>query len=93
MFAVATYLTAETLTQIDRTTVVEVIFKVPPLIPGEYNLDIGLSDGPSSFIDAIYSASSFEVYGDNYLGTTVDNFTEMGAIMVQSRWCTKEGSL
>ena len=86
LFAVATYLSKEGLSRFCGAVEVVASFRLPSLVAGQYTLDIGLSDGPSKFIDAVYSAGGFNVVDNNYLGTSLPHFNEMGTIMVRSTW-------
>ncbi len=86
VFAVATFLGADILSPLAGSSIVTGKFVLPALMPGQYMFDIGLSDGPSQFLDAIYSASAFEVAETNFLNTSHSNFNEMGHVMVPSQW-------
>ena len=88
VFAVASFLGPNHLPSVNSRCVVEARFRLPPLLPGSYQLDIGLSDGQQGFLHAIYSVAGFEVLPVNYLGTSTNYFREMGMIMVRSCWCT-----
>jgi lipopolysaccharide transport system ATP-binding protein len=86
IFAVATYLGNGTYGPIAGKTSATAMLRLPPLLPGQYSIDISLSDGPSQFIDEISSAAAFDVVDENYLGTSHSYFSEMGPIMVRSTW-------
>lgn len=88
IFAVATFLGDAALPSITGRQKIVCTFKLPPLVAGRYSLDIGISDGVSDFIDAIFTAATLEVVENNYLGMTQSNFNEMGYIMVRSQWDT-----
>jgi lipopolysaccharide transport system ATP-binding protein len=90
VFAIATFLSPSELREITDATEVVGRFRLPPLIPGQYALDIGLADGPSRFIDAIYTAAVFDAVDNNYLGTSYSYFSEMGPIMVRSSWTMEQ---
>jgi lipopolysaccharide transport system ATP-binding protein len=87
IFAVATYLSRSTLPPIRGERVVEGHFELPYIVPGQYSIDIGISDSDGHFIDAIYSALAFEILPINYLGTTIPQLEGLGTLMVRSKWC------
>ena len=86
VFAVATYLSPMPLERIEASANVRVAFKLPPLYPGRYTLDIGLASDDGHFLDQIESAAGFEVLQDGYLGSTHPYFPEMGMVLVPSEW-------
>ncbi|HWE93433.1 MAG TPA: ABC transporter ATP-binding protein [Tepidisphaeraceae bacterium] len=86
VFAVATFLSKDRCSPIRGQASVTTRFRLPAVVPGQYTLDIGLTDGPSHFIDAVYGAAAFDVIDDNYLGTAFTYFSEMGSLMVRSEW-------
>ncbi len=86
LFAVATFLSPTELGPTRGPASAKVTFSLPALVPGQYTLDVGLSDGPSTFLDAVYTAGAFDVVDDNYLGSSTPHFSEMGPVMVRSAW-------
>lgn len=86
VFAVGSFLRDDGLPPIEGVATVESRFKLPPLLPGRYTMDISISDGPSKFMDAIEGAAAIEVADSNYLGTTHPYFSEMGHVLVRSDW-------
>jgi lipopolysaccharide transport system ATP-binding protein len=88
IFAIATYLSPTPIARIEGETSVEARFTVPALYPGSYSLDISLSTEEGPFIDQVEDATSFEVLQDGYLGSSHPYFSEMGVVLVPSRWST-----
>ena len=62
-------------------------FVLPMLVPGEYSMDIGISDSDKYFIDTVYSAVTFNVVPTNYLETTQIQFDGAGA-----SWSVRNGN-
>jgi lipopolysaccharide transport system ATP-binding protein len=66
-------------------------FIVPPLVPGEYTLDIGMYDRTGLPLDEVYGAAHLQVLNDGYLGMVEEHNRYMGYIMVRSEWtCTQD---
>jgi lipopolysaccharide transport system ATP-binding protein len=86
IFAIATFLGSSFLPPINGKGDITGQFVLPPLVPGRYSLDIGFSDGTSEFLDAIFTATAFDVEENNFLNTSFNHFSEMGQIMVRSEW-------
>ena len=86
VFAVATYLSPKPLERVDSVATVQVAFKLPPLYPGRYTLDISLTAEDGNFLDQVESAAAFDVLQDGYLGSTCPYFPEMGMVLVPSEW-------
>jgi hypothetical protein len=62
---------------------------MPPLLPGNYDFDIGIMPFSGRFIDHIVPAGGIEVLHDNFLETSYPYTHEMGKVLVRSRWETK----
>ncbi|MGK2898734.1 MAG: Wzt carbohydrate-binding domain-containing protein [Burkholderiaceae bacterium] len=86
VFALATYLSPKPIERVDHEATIEVDFKLPPLYPGTYTLDISLSAEDGPFMDQVESAGSFEVLQDGFLGSSHPYFPEMGMVLVPSAW-------
>jgi lipopolysaccharide transport system ATP-binding protein len=89
IFAIATYLSPTPIDRVERETVVEATFTIPPLYPGSYSLDISLSTEEGPFIDKVEDATSFEVLEDGFLGSSHPYFSGMGVVLVPSRWSAR----
>ncbi len=89
VFAIATYLSPDVLPSMTGEQIIEVQFELPPIVPGQYSLDIGVSEGITDSLDAIYTAAAFEMDETNYLETTTELSRHYGNIMVPSRWKSK----
>jgi lipopolysaccharide transport system ATP-binding protein len=86
VFAVGSFLGPDSLPAIRGESVVEGTFVMPPLMPGHYTYEIGLMEGGSRTVDAVYSAGNLEVADTNYLKTSTRYFPEMGRLLVPSAW-------
>jgi lipopolysaccharide transport system ATP-binding protein len=86
VFAVATFMSPSPVPPLEGECLLTCRLQLPALVPGRYSLDIGLSDGESNFLDAIYAAAAFDVAECNYLDSPHPNFSEMGQVMVRSEW-------
>ena len=88
VFAVATYLSPDSIVSIGNTSNVTLRFVMPPVFPGQYNLDVAIMNEDHSFLDAIYAAASITVKENAYLNTAspISNNRELGVIMVKSEW-------
>ena len=80
VFALATYLSPQPIDRVEPESTIRVSFKLPPLYPGRYTLDISLSAEEGPFMDQVESAASFEVLQDGYLGSSHPYFAEMGMV-------------
>jgi lipopolysaccharide transport system ATP-binding protein len=86
IFALATYLSPQPVDRLAGDASVQATFRLPPLYPGRYSLDISLSTEEGPFIDEVEGAAAFEVLQDGYLGSTHPYFPEMGMVLVPSTW-------
>ena len=87
-FAIATYLSPGDLGRLDLQPTVRATFRMPPLYPGRYLLDISLSAEEGRFMDQVEGATWLEVLQDGYLGSAHPYFAEMGVVLVPSRWAS-----
>jgi lipopolysaccharide transport system ATP-binding protein len=87
-FAIATYLSPVGLGRLDTRPRVRALFRMPPLFPGRYLLDISLSAEEGRFMDQVEGATWLEVLQDGYLGSAHPYFAEMGVVLVPSRWAS-----
>lgn len=91
IFAVGTYIGGNGISTIQGTSTINVRFVLPPLVPGEYALDIGLYSSTGNMIDEVFGAVSLEVLKDDYISMVDRHSPEMGHIMVRSEWtCAQE---
>ncbi|HKS95387.1 MAG TPA: Wzt carbohydrate-binding domain-containing protein, partial [Terriglobia bacterium] len=86
VFAVGTNMGSGAIPLIEGSSTVQVRFVVPPLIPGEYRLDIGLYDRTGGPLDEIYGGASLEIVKDGYLPMVEAYNAGMGHLMVRSEW-------
>jgi lipopolysaccharide transport system ATP-binding protein len=86
VFAIGTHIGGTEISSIEGPAMVRVRFKIPPLVPGQYALDIGLYDRTGIPLDEIYGAATIEVLKDEYI-TMIDSHSEhTGHFMVRSEW-------
>ena len=91
VFALGTNIGGNVIPSLEGRSVVHVRFAVPPLVPGEYSLDIGLYDSFGNAIDEIYGAGVLEALKNDYISMIEKHTPEMGSIMVRSEWdCSSE---
>ncbi len=86
IFALATYLSPQPVDRLAGDSSIQGTFRLPPLYPGRYSLDISLSTEEGPFLDQVERAAAFEVVQDGYLGSTHPYFAEMGMVLVPSTW-------
>jgi lipopolysaccharide transport system ATP-binding protein len=91
VFAIGTHIGGTEIPSIGGPATVRVRFKVPPLVPGQYSLDIGFYDRTGIPLDEIYGAASIEVLKDGYISMIESHGQHTGHIMVRSEWtCTQD---
>ena len=89
VFAVGTHVGGDAIPLIEGPSTIRVRFTVPPLVPGEYTLDIGFCDGMGIPLDEIYGGASLEILKDDYLSMIDQHSPHTGHVMVRSEWsCT-----
>lgn len=89
IFAIGTHIGGTIIPSVEGPSKIRVQFTVPPLVPGEYALDIGFYDAAGSPLDEIYGAAALRVLKDEYLSMVVEHSPHLGQIMVRSDWtCT-----
>jgi lipopolysaccharide transport system ATP-binding protein len=86
IFAVGTHIGGSAISHIQGLTRVDVRFKLPYLVPGQYKLDIGFCDRNNRTMDEIYGAAVIEVLKDNYLTMIDPHGAHTGQVMVRSEW-------
>jgi len=86
VFALGTHIGGNAISSMEGRSIVRVRFATPPLVPGEYTLDIGLYDGFGNAIDEIYGAGVLEALKDEYISMVDRHLPHMGSIMVRSEW-------
>jgi lipopolysaccharide transport system ATP-binding protein len=91
LFAVANFLSDSNIPGLEGDVSLAAEFEIPPVLPSQYHLDIGLSDGAGRRYDEIFAATSLDVTESNFLGTSHPYFREMGHIMVRSAWKHSHG--
>lgn len=86
VFAIGTHIGGEEIPIIEGFATVCVRFIIPPLVPGQYTLDIGFYDRTGAPLDEVYGAAAFEILKDNYLSMVMEPSHYFGKIMVPSEW-------
>jgi hypothetical protein len=88
IFAIASHLSPTALARADGATTIAADFTMPALFPGHYQFDISIMPVSGRFTDHVAPAGGLEVLHDDYLETAYPYFSEMGTLLVQSRWST-----
>ena len=86
IFAIGTFIGGNEIPSIEDFATVCVRFVIPPLVPGQYALDIGFYDRSHVPLDEIYGAASIEMLKDDYLSMIEGHSHDYGYIMVRSEW-------
>jgi lipopolysaccharide transport system ATP-binding protein len=91
IFAIGTHIGGGMISSIDGPCTLSIRFTVPPLVPGEYTLDIGFYDRTSIPLDQIIGGAVMEVQRNGYLPMLYEHDVYTGHIMVRSEWtCTQD---
>jgi lipopolysaccharide transport system ATP-binding protein len=90
VFAIGTHVGGDAIPLIEGPTTIRVRFTVPPLVPGEYTLDIGFCDRAGTILDEIYGGAYLEILKDDYLSMIDPHTTHTGHVMVRSEWICKQ---
>ena len=92
VFAIGTHIGGDAIPLIEGPSTIRIRFTVPPLVPGEYTLDIGFYDRTGSPLDEIYGGASLEILKDDYLSMIHEHGPYAGHVMVRSEWfCMQNG--
>jgi lipopolysaccharide transport system ATP-binding protein len=86
IFAIGTSLGGTAIPKLEGPAIINVRFRLPYLVPGEYSFDIGCYDSIGTPLDEIYGAAVIEVLKDDYISMVDPNGLYMGQIMVRSEW-------
>jgi lipopolysaccharide transport system ATP-binding protein len=86
IFAIATYLSPDSVSRITASSCVRAKFQFPALIPGQYYFEVTLAGPDGNVLDRVDDAIRVEVMQDDYLGSTHPYFPEMGLLLVKSSW-------
>jgi homopolymeric O-antigen transport system ATP-binding protein len=86
VFAVGTYIGGTEIPHIEGPSTIRVQFNMPPLVAGQYGMDLGLYDRTGMQVDEVFGATTFEVAKTDYLQMTETNSHHIGNIMVRSDW-------
>ncbi len=92
VFAIGTNLGGTAIPKLEGPAIVNVRFKLPYLVPGEYSFDIACYDSVGVPLDEIYGAAAIEVIKDDYISMVGPSGPHMGQIMVRSEWSTAADS-
>ena len=88
IFVVGSHISPTPLDRADGPITVAVTFRMPPLFPGNYEFEISIMPVSGRFVDYVAPAGTIEVLHDNCLETSYPYFSEMGSVLVPSRWET-----
>jgi homopolymeric O-antigen transport system ATP-binding protein len=86
LFAIGTHIGGNHIPNMESPSTIRVRFRMPPLVPGQYSLDIGFYDRTGAALDAIYGAAYLDILKDDYLSMTEGHSHHFGYIMVPSEW-------
>jgi len=86
IFAIGTYIGGTEISSIEGPTTIRVRFQIPPLVPGQYSLDMGFYDRNGIPLDEVYGAANLDVLKDNYISMIESHSHYLGNIMVRSEW-------
>jgi len=86
VFAIGTHIGGTEIPSIEGPATIRVRFQIPPLVPGQYSLDIGFYDRTGIPLDEIYGAAAIEVLKDEFLTMIESHGQHTGHIMVRSEW-------
>jgi lipopolysaccharide transport system ATP-binding protein len=90
VFAIGTHIGGDAIPVIEGPSTIRVRFTVPPLVPGEYTLDIGFCDRAGTILDEIYGGGSLEILKDDYLSMIDQHSPHTGHVMVRSEWTCEQ---
>jgi len=90
IFAIGTHIGGDAIPFVGGPSTISVRFTLPPLVPGEYTLDIGFYDRTGTPLDLIYGGASLEVLKDGYLSMVDEHGPHTGQLMVRSNWTCDE---
>jgi hypothetical protein len=92
VFAIGTHIGGTVISSIHGPSTIRVRFRMPPLVPGQYSLDIGFYDRTGTTLDAIYGAAYVDVLKDDYISMIEAHGQYAGHIMVRSEWTSAQDS-
>lgn len=84
VFAVGSWLGPDQMPVLRQDSTVTISFRMPPIIPGRYALDIGFYDAEAGVNEEFYSAGAVEVAETNYLNMVEPVVPEIGQLLVRS---------
>jgi lipopolysaccharide transport system ATP-binding protein len=90
VFAIGTHVGGDAIPLIEGPSTIRIRFTVPPLVPGEYTLDIGFCDRAGTVLDEIYGGASLEILKDDYLSMIDPHSAHTGHVMVRSEWICEQ---
>ena len=90
VFAIGTHIGGTEISSIQGPSTIRVRFRIPPLVPGQYSLDIGFYDRTGMALDAIYGAAYLDVLKDDYISMIEAHGQYTGQIMVRSEWTSAQ---
>jgi lipopolysaccharide transport system ATP-binding protein len=90
VFAIGTHIGGTPISSIEGLSTIRVRFRMPPLVPGQYSLDIGFYDGTGTPLDEVYGAAYLDVLKDDYLSMVEGHSRYTGNIMVRSEWTSSQ---
>ncbi|HKQ87523.1 MAG TPA: ABC transporter ATP-binding protein [Candidatus Acidoferrales bacterium] len=85
-FALGTHIGGTLISDVEGPKTVRVRFLIPPLVPGQYTLDIGFYDWLVSPLDEIIGAVAIDVRRDESILMSDPYGPHVGHILVRSEW-------
>ncbi len=86
VMAVATWLGPDEAPPMRERTLLRFHFRLPPLVPGRYTIDVGLYDSSVGHVEDHMGSAAVEIAETNYLRTVEPVVKEIGVVLVRSRY-------
>ena len=90
LFAIGTHIGGNHIPNMEGPSTVRVRFRMPPLVAGQYRLDIGFYDRAGMSLDAVHGAAYMDVLKDDYISMVEEHSHYFGHIMVPSEWTSTQ---
>lgn len=85
-FAIGTHIGGTAIGLVSGPSIIRIRFFVPPLVPGQYTLDIGFYDWMVTPLDELIGAAAIEILRDERVIMVDPYGPHIGHIMVASEW-------
>ena len=84
IFSVASWLGPKNLPPFEGSRSISLSFRMPPVVPGRYTLDVGFYDSDTSIAEEYLSAGAIEIAETNYLQMLEPSTAGIGQVQVRS---------